>query len=588
MVGKIVKNIGKLWKYSYNYRGCLILLGLLTILGAWLEIRIPMYMSEVLDGIIHMESLSYVARTCLMIGILSLVLTIQGMGEGYFVARWSSGVTRNLSDSLFSRIMSYESRDMDHFGSATALTRLTTDVTILRRALEMTGSLFLCPLLIVFSVISACMINRSLSLVFVLTIPVMGGLLAFIIALSRSHYRKMLADYDHMNQTLSESIVGLRTIKSYAREDEQKTVFEKISDHLRRNSLSAERLAALNAPFSKMAVNLSILALAWLGGRRIIQGTLSVGDLFCLITYTNQILAQLLIISMILVPLVTSQVCLDRILEMLEWDDRKIDQSTVQAAAAGHAEKGQAAVTVRNLRFSYSGAESEALLQDIELEIREREFLGITGTGGAGKTSLIRLIMGLYPADAGTVFIHGRDIRSYDRSERKSLFGYVPQKAQLFSGTIRENLCAGRPEATEEELDRACRNACIDEYIRKQEAGYDTILEEGGTNLSGGQRQRMCLARALLRNAGILVMDNMTSALDSITEARVVNNLRREYAGLTRIVISDRISTIRDADRIFVLDRGRIAGTGTHDELIKTCRIYHEMAKIQEKQIADG
>ena len=346
-----MKNIRKLWQYSYHYKHCFLLLLLFVCLAAYAEIRIPQFMSDVLDDILASKPLSSIAQSCIVMGVFAVLLALEGVGEGYFVSRWAAGVTRNLSDKLFSRILSFESKDMDHFGSATFLTRLTTDITLLRRALEMVCNLLLCPLLIIFSVISAIQINHGLSLIFLLIIPILAGILLFIILRSRVFYRRMLINYDEMNQTLSESFRGMRTVKSYAREDRQQSVFRKIADHLRQNSVSAEKLAALNNPFSKMAVNLSVLALAWFGGFQVVQQDVTVGDLFCLISYANQILAQVLIISMILVPLITSMVSFSRILEVLEWDSGVQTQEHSEADCAP--EDDHVAVSLKHVCFSY-------------------------------------------------------------------------------------------------------------------------------------------------------------------------------------------------------------------------------------------
>ena len=593
--GVVTKTIVQLWKYSYKYKHCLVMLLLFVCLGAYLQILIPQYMAAVLDGVLNEKPLDYIARACGVTGGLSLVLVVQGIGEGYFVSRWSAGVTKNLTDQLFRRILSFESTDMDHFGQATTLTRLTTDASNLRRALQMIHSLLMCPLLVVFSWISAFRISKDLSKVFLMVIPVLAVILVFIIARSRIYYRKMLIHYDEMNQCLSENIRGMRTVKSYAREDEQETLFNNIAGNLMHSSLSAERLAVLNNPFSKMAINMSVLALTWLGGRRIIEGVLSVGDLFCLISYANQILYQILIISMILVPLITSRICLERIIEMVEWKDKPVDirdlqedKTTEKDHAFNNSSDAIPEISIKNLCFSYpSDGTLSDLLKDINVDIYAGELIGITGTGGAGKTTLVKLIMGLYKPTSGTVYIRGKQVFSYKSDNRMKLFGYVPQKPQLFTGTIKENLVFGIPEPGREELDKASENACIDEYIKNQSDGYESLITEGGKNLSGGQRQRMCLARALLRDAPILILDNMTSALDRITEEKVVRKLKEEYTDKTRIVISDRISTIKNSDRIIVMNRGRIEGIGTHEELLQSCNLYKVIAETQKGQIDD-
>ena len=584
-----MKNVQSLWRYSAGYRHCFFLLFLSVFVAAYLEIRIPHIMSEVLDGAYMSLPISDLARLCGRIGILSIILVAEGIVEGYFSSRWSAGVTRNLADALFDRILSFESWSMDRFGSATALTRLTTDITTLRHALNMIGSLLLCPLLVVLTAAVAFQVHFGLSMIFILVIPLFGGLLFFIIWRSRAHYRKMLAEYDDMNQTLSETFQGMRTVKSFAAETERKTVFYRITNALRNENQAAERLAALNNPLSKMMVNLSILALTWLGGKNIIGGSLSVGSLFCLITYTNQILAQMLIISMILVPMITSQVSLERIREMLEYEDgpRRGGQEGNAHTAADDAMAVPPEISFENVSFSYGGDSSDPLLCDLNFKIHSGEFFGIIGPGGSGKTTLARLLMGLYSPDQGTVKIGSRNCLDFPYAALRSLFGYVPQKAGLFAGTIRENLSGGKEISEEAILENACRTACISEFIESQPERYEYLLQEGGGNLSGGQRQRLCLARGLAGNAPILVLDNMTSAVDRVTEERICRNLREGYSGTTRIVISDRISTIRDAQRILVLDRGRIAGLGTHEQLLEECPLYAEIADTQKRSVGD-
>ena len=575
-----MKIIRKLWHYSAGWKRSLVLLALACGLGAYLEIRIPQLMSDVLDALGASEPLQSVARSCGMIGVFALLLVAQGVGEGYFVSLWSAGVTKNLGNALFTRVLALESADADRFGAATVLTRLTTDVTSLRRSLQMVGNLLKCPLLILFSTVAAIRIHRGLSLIFLIAVPLFAVLLALIITASRRHYHRMLARYDEMNQTLSESIGGMRTVKAYAREGRQAGVFRGIAVALRRESVAAEKLAAMNNPVSKLMVNLAVLALVWLGGRQVIRESLSVGDLFCLITYTNQILAQALIISMILVPLMSSQVSLGRILEVLEWPGE---------GAAGAAQAvPDGSVSFRDVSFSYGdGDAADPLMAGLSFDVADGEFLGIIGPSGCGKTTLVKLLMGLYAPTGGSVIIGGRDSRDYAREALRGAFAYVPQRTWLFTGSIRDNLCAGMGPVDEGTLDAACRDACILDYVRAQPEGYDAAVAEGGGNLSGGQRQRLCLARALARPAPILVMDNMTSALDRITEEQVCRNLREHRGRMTRIVVSDRISTIRDADRILVLDRGRIVGLGTHGALLESCALYREMDRSQRRQVSD-
>ena len=312
-----MKDIRLLWLHSKGYRQHFMLLLVAVCAQAYFEIRIPQIMSDVLTGLSKSSGMQVTVKHCLMIAVFSVFLAIAGSAEGYSVSVWAAGVTRNLSDSLFRRMISFESKDASHFGSASIITRLTTDMNILRHALQMVGSLLLCPLLIVFTQIAAFRLHPGLSLVFFLTLPIFALILAVIVYRSRIHYRKMMLQYDEMNCELGEDIQGMRTIKSFAGEDRRQSAFVRIARKLRSESLSAEKLAAMNNPISKLAVNLAVLALVWLGGIRVISGSIEVGDLFCLITYTNQILAQVLIISMILVPLITSRVCLSRIREML-------------------------------------------------------------------------------------------------------------------------------------------------------------------------------------------------------------------------------------------------------------------------------
>ena len=575
-----MKNLNRLWFFSKGYRYCLVLLVFIVGVGSYLEILIPKLMSDVLDALNTNSSFNTISKFCATIVLFSFILILEGIGEGFFVSTWSAGVAKNLSNALFSKVLDLQSKDADGFGFATVLTRLTTDTANIRRALQMISSFVKCPLLIIFAITASIRINKELSLIFLIAVPLFAILLVIIIKESRKHFRKMLLHYDEMNQMISENIIAMRTVKSYSKESYQSNKFNKIVDNLRFENYSSEKLTALNSPISKMIINIAILILVWVGSRQIIATNLSVGNLFCLISYTNQILMQALVISLILVPLLTSQISFGRVLEILDVDTIDNNQTNFNEEIN--------TITFKNVGFTYAdSSDSNLLLNDVSFEVKANERIGITGPSGSGKTTLLKLLMGLYVPTCGDIFINDTNLKNINAISTSKIFGYAPQKNWLFTGTIKENICAGDNKINAEMVKKACEDACIYDYVTSHPKGFDSIIEEEGKNLSGGQKQRMSLARALVRNLPVIVLDNITSGLDRITEEKVLTNLKQKYSNTTQFIVSDKISSIKDADKIIVINRGKLAGFGTHESLLKECSIYKEMDESQKEVVED-
>ena len=455
-----MSEIRRIWLYSGKYRKLLVFLFLCVCAGALIQIQIPLVMSDMLDYGIGSRNMQLIWRDSLRIGIMTVLLILQGISEGYLISQWSSGVIKNLSDALFEKTMTLDSPVMDRFGTATILTRINTDIEIVRHALEMVHSLLLAPVLIIFTIISAFRIDKGLSMIFLAAAPVFALIMAIIIRLSRRHYRMMLLQYDGINQTLGESLEGMRTVKTFRMESRQTAQFEESAKALRQSMSAAERTAAMNNPMTQITVNICILALVWFGRSRILSGRLTVGELLCMITYANQILNQMMILSMIMVPMMNSYVSLNRILEVI--DVRTPERS-------GCVERpGTGSIVFDQVCFSYlANGDGQALLNEISFSIEPGEFIGIIGPSASGKSTLLKLMMGLYKPDRGQIKIGGAEAGNISSEDLVRTFAYVPQKCQLFTGTVEENVLFGCGTADEEEVKRVCRIACADEFVEK-------------------------------------------------------------------------------------------------------------------------
>ena len=518
-------------------------------------------------------------------GLLLLVMAMLSLSCGILAGRTSAtaaaGFAKNLRHDLFVRVQDFSFSNIDKFSAASLVTRLTTDVTNVQNSFMMIIRIAVrAPLMLVFAFTMAYITGGKLAIVFAGIIPVLGAAFLLIIRRTMPMFRRVFRKYDDLNASVQENIKGIRVVKSFVREDYEQTRFGAASDHLRGEFTEAEKILAFNMPLMQAAIYTCNLLIAFFGARLIVQSggsTMGLGNLTGLITYSIQILMSLMMLSMIFVMLTLSIESAKRICEVLEEEpDLHSPQNAIHTVSDG-------SIDFENVSFKYSAGAKAMALSGIELHIPAGATVGILGGTGAGKTSLVQLICRLYDVTEGCVKVGGVDVRQYDLAALRNQVAMVLQKNVLFAGTLAENLRWGKPDATMEELQAACRLAQAEEFIPTLPGGYDAHIEQGGTNVSGGQRQRLCIARALLKNPKVLILDDSTSAVDTWTDALLRTGLRKTLPNTTKLIIAQRISSVQDADMIVVLDGGQIRDCGTHDELMSRCAIYREVAQTQQK-----
>ncbi len=576
-----MQKIKDIWNYSGQYKKYLAALPVMAALEVCCEVLIPYFMSDIIDKGVAEGDMDRLIRTGLFMVAVSVLLGITSFFMGYTCSVWASGVTRNLRQKLFEKIQTLSFQDINRIGNASIITRMSTDMNYIKKALGMVSSLIQCPMMILLTVIMTFKINRSMSWIFAANIPLFAFVLFLIIRFSRRHYRQLFQKYDLMNGILGEDTQNIRTIRAFEKKDYEYDRFHFAASSVMRESYHAEKITALNNPILQLAVNVSVIFLLYAGGINIIHGKMEPGDLFCMITYTNQILAQIMIIALILVPILSAQISLNRVFELLDTvpsqEDIKEEESLLPADGS---------ICFDHVSFGYFDHEPEKyVLKDISLSLPSGSVLGIIGASGSSKSTLVHLLLRFYDPAEGTISVGGHDIRNYSFEALRSVIGFVPQKSILYSGTIRENLSFGNENATEEDMIYACRAVCAHDFIMSFPDGYDTRISEKGTSLSGGQRQRLCIARALIRKPDILILDDSLSALDTVTDQAVRKSLSSYYKGTTIIMIAQRISSIQSADQILVLDNGSVSGMGTHEKLLAENTIYREIDQSQKKNM---
>ena len=560
------------------------ILTLLLIIGeVFIEVLIPFYTAELVNRIKAGVEMRSVVQLGLILVLMALVSLACGGAAGFTGARASAGFARNLRRDIFERIQSFSFENIDRFSAPSLVTRMTTDIGYVQMAFMMTiRAAVRAPLMLVFSVVMAFLMGGRLAMTFVVVIPVLVCGLLLIAKKAMPAFRAVFKKYDRLNESIEENVRAMRVVKGFAREEYEKTKFASASDNIRKDFTYAERVVALNSPLMQICLNFNMVFVLYVGSRIIIsnQGTtIDVGQISAMLTYGFQILMSLMMISMIYVMLTMSIESMRRIAEVLQTEPAlKSPENAVKEIADG-------SVEFDHVSFKYSALAARNTLEDIDLRIPSGSTVGILGGTGTGKTSLIQLIPRLYDATKGRVRVGGRDVRDYDLMTLRDSVAVVLQKNMLFSGTIRENLRWGNPDATDEELAEACRLAQADEFISSFPDGYDTYIEQGGTNVSGGQRQRLCIARALLKKPKILILDDSTSAVDTHTDALIRAGFHSYIPETTKIIIAQRVASVEDADLILVMDNGRISASGTHESLMRESRIYRE---IYEQQTRGG
>ena len=549
-----------------------------------LEIVIPTLMAYLIDYGINQKSISNILWIGLALVAFALVSLLTGFLAGRSAAIASSGFARNLRHDMFNNVQKFSFSNIDKFSTASIITRLTTDVTNVQMAYQMLVRLGVrAPMMVVFALIFSFRIDPRLSLVFLAAIPVLGIGLLLITLHVHPIFVRVFNTYDRLNNVVQEDLRGIRVVKSYDREDYEERKFSGISQSIYQDFCKAEKRLAFNAPLMQFCLYASMLLLSWLGAREIVAcGNdpvlgLSTGELASLITYAMQILMSLMMLSMVFVMIIISRASAERIVELLdEESDLKNGADPVRTVKDG-------SIAFENVTFAYSRKAGKPVLDGIDLSIASGETVGILGGTGSSKSSLVQLIPRLYDVVSGRVTVGGVDVRDYDLESLRNQVAMVLQKNELFSGTIKENLRWGNESATEEEMIHACELAQADGFIREFPDGYDTYIEQGGANVSGGQKQRLCIARALLKKPKILILDDSTSAVDTKTDGLIRQAFRRDIPNTTKIIIAQRVSSVQDADKIVVLNDGRIDAVGTHEELLRTCTIYREVYESQNK-----
>ena len=577
--------IKKLMSYIGEFKRDTILSPIFVTLEVFLEVLLPTLMALVIDNGVETGDMNYVMKMGLIMLVVAMLSLAAGTLSGVFAAKASMGFGRNLRRGMFDNIQDFAFRNIDHFSTAGLVTRMTTDVTNVQNAYQMLVRMFVrAPIMMISALIMCVKINARISLIFLAALVFLGLVLSFVIRRAFPLFNEMFRGYDSLNASVQENLTGIRVVKAYVREDHENDKFCKATDRLKNLSVHAEKLVIMNQPVMQLTVYTCILLISWIGAKMIVvNGTMTTGELMSLFTYTMQILMSLMMMSMVFVMVTMASSSAKRITEVLD------EKSTLHNPENPVYQVEDGSIEFDHVNFAYSENETKeereekCVLADINFQIHSGETLGIIGGTGSSKSTMVQLIPRLYDVLDGSVRVGGRDVREYDIETLRNEVSMVLQKNVLFSGTILDNLRWGNKEATEEECRHACELAQASEFIDKMPDGYETFIEQGGSNVSGGQKQRLCIARALLKKPKILILDDSTSAVDTKTDALIRKAFREEIPATTKIIIAQRISSIEDADRILVLDQGRISGMGTHEELLETNEIYRDIYRLQQK-----
>ena len=565
-----------------EYKRDTILTPIFVIFEVAFDVLIPMMMAQLIDKGIEAGNMTNILLYGLLLVVMAVVALIFGALSGRFAAKASTGFSRNLRREMYHNVQQFSFSNIDKFSTGGIITRLTTDVTNVQMAFMMIIRIAVrCPIMLICAWALTFTISPKLALIFLIVIPILALGLFLIMTNAHPIFERVFKKYDWLNNVVQENLLGIRVVKSFVREDHERAKFGNVSNEIFTDFTRAEKLISFNAPLMQLCVYGCMLTVSWVGAHLVVGGEITTGNLTSMFSYIMMILMSLMMCSMVLVQIILARASAERIYELLsEESDLKNGPNPVTEVKDG-------SVVFENVGFSYANDPNKECLKDVNLTIKSGETVGILGGTGTSKTTLVQLIPSLYDATEGRVLVGGVDVRDYDMEALRQQVAMVLQKNVLFSGSIKENLRWGDADATDEEMVRMCRLAQADPFIQEFPDKYNTHIEQGGSNVSGGQKQRLCIARALLKRPKILILDDSTSAVDTKTDALIRQAFRTEIPDTTKFIIAQRISSIEDADKILVMEGGKISAMGTHEELLKTCQTYREIYDSQTKGGSD-
>ena len=574
----------KLYPYTRGYRKWIAAGVVCSAMDAIFQLLIPLVMADIVDVGVANGDVSFIVRKGVQMVVMAMVALLFGLGSAAFSSRAGMGFGANLREAEYACVQDFSFSNIEKFSTASLVTRLTSDVNAMQMTLMMGMRLLVrAPVMLVAALVLSIRLSAQLSRVFLVSIPLLAVFIAALMMKVGPLFRSLQEKTDALNLVVQEDLTGIRVVKSFVREDHEQEKFAGRNDSLRSTSEQAFGAVVVNMPVMMLIIYGTIIAVMWFGGRMVYAGTLPVGDLTAFFSYITEILISLMMVSMIFMMMTRSIACARRICEVL---DEKPAISNDRAVPGAEVEAGS--IDFDHVSFRYGAEDTGWTLEDVDLHIPAGATVGILGGTGSGKSTLVSLIPRLYEAQEGTVRVGGRPVADYTMEHLRDAVSVVLQKNTLFSGTVRENLLWGDSNATEEQLLAACRAACADEFLDRLPNGLDTDLGQGGVNVSGGQKQRLCIARAILKQPKILILDDSTSAVDTATDAKIRRAFREELKDTTKLIIAQRVSSIADADTILVMDHGRLAAQGTHAELMESCEIYRDVYKSQQEGVSIG